>query len=252
VENKLKNKNLYILPNLFTSVNFFCGILSMTFALKGEFYIAAWVIVAGMLFDFLDGQVARLVNATSRFGVEYDSLADLVTFGIAPTILMYTVVLKDINRIGIAVAFIYSVCCALRLARFNLNTVLFEKRNFVGLPTPAASGFLASVILLRSEFPWLSIDMVLPFFMLFLSFLMVSNIKYPALKSMIIVKGKPFINLVTVVLGTSIAIFHTELFLFFMFLFYVVYGLLREIHYYTRARRFEKRLNLERKRAHEK
>ncbi|HRZ86399.1 MAG TPA: CDP-diacylglycerol--serine O-phosphatidyltransferase [bacterium] len=250
--NKKKQKNVYILPNLFTSANFFCGIFSMILSLRGDFYHAAWAVMAAMLFDFLDGQVARLTKGTSQFGVEYDSLSDMVSFGIAPTIMMYLLALKDLNRIGIAIAFVYSVSCALRLARFNVSTQSSEKKQFTGMPTPAACGLLASLIILQSEYAFVDFVPMVPVIMLALAFLMVSNIKYPTLSSMNLKKEKPFLYLAGIVIATSVFIFHTELFIFVVFFSYAAYGVIRETHYYTLGRRYLRNLELERTRTNEK
>jgi len=245
MQSKKQNKNVYILPNLFTSANFFCGILSILLSIKGDFYHASWAIMSAMLFDFLDGQVARLSKATSKFGLEYDSLSDVVSFGIAPMVMIYMLSLQDLRRIGVAIAFIYSVSCALRLARFNVNAQSTVKKDFTGLPTPAASGLIAAIIILSSEYPLIELKIMLPIIMLFLAFLMVSNIKYPALSSFNLKKGKPFLYLAAIVLATSVIIFHTELFLFVVFFGYVSYGVVREAHYYSLAKRYEKQFKLE-------
>lgn len=138
-------KSIYILPNLFTSMNLFCGYYSIIASVQLKFFEAAIAVFVGAVFDLLDGKIARATNTTSKFGVEYDSLADLITFGLAPALLMYLWVLESAGRPGWSAALLFTICSALRLARFN--TYSSASPDFEGLPTPAAAAMNVSLVL---------------------------------------------------------------------------------------------------------
>ena len=139
-------KAIHILPSLFTTGNVFCGFYAFVAVLNEDFYYAAWAIVIGMIFDGLDGRIARMTKTTSAFGMQYDSLADIITFGMAPAFLAYSWVLKPFGRLGWMAAFLFLLCTALRLARFNVSPGHYEGR-FEGLPSPAAAGVVLSWVL---------------------------------------------------------------------------------------------------------
>ncbi|MCS5621778.1 MAG: CDP-diacylglycerol--serine O-phosphatidyltransferase [Nitrospinaceae bacterium] len=178
-----RKKGIHILPSLFTTGNVFCGFYAFVAVLNEQFYFAAWAIVAGMIFDGLDGRIARLTKATSAFGEQYDSLADIITFGMAPAFLAYSWVLKPFGRLGWMAAFLFLLCAALRLARFNVTKPEIRSEHFVGLPSPASAVVIASIVI---AFEDLFATRMNPFIMVMvvyaLAFLMVSNIKYPAFK----------------------------------------------------------------------
>ena len=222
-------KKIYLVPSLLTTANFFCGLLALVFTLNGYLVLAAQVILIGMLFDMLDGLIARASKKTSRFGLEYDSLADLLTFAIAPTLLIYQLVLKDMGQVGLGVAFLYSVCCALRLARFNAQFMKEEKHSFTGLPTPACAGIVATFILVTHKFGLRYWSSALPFGLLVMSYLMVSTVRYPAVGSLRIWKKKPFFYLVVLVLLACVFVAQPELCLFLLFAAYCLYGPCRRI-----------------------
>ena len=136
-------RGVYLLPNLVTTGGLFAGFYGIVATMKGDYQLAAWFILISAVFDALDGKVARLTGTTSRFGVEYDSLVDLVSFGVAPGLLMYSWALQPFGKFGWLAAFLYVVCGALRLARFNIQVNTVESRRFVGLPVPAAAGMVA-------------------------------------------------------------------------------------------------------------
>ncbi len=217
-------KQIYIVPNLLTTANFFCGLLAIMFAIDGDLVLASQTILVGMLFDAFDGLVARARKMTSRFGLEYDSLADLLTFGIAPTVVLYRLVLENMGRVGLGVAFLYAVCCALRLARFNAQMMKEEKRSFTGLPTPATAGIIATFVLVTNKFGLESLHRGFPFAVLVLSSLMVSTVRYPAPSSLRVWKRKPFFYLVVLVLLACIFVAEPEFCLFFLFVVYCIYG----------------------------
>ncbi len=213
-------KGIYILPNFFTSVSLFAGFYSILASIKGDIEKSAIAIIVGAVFDALDGRVARWTNTASKFGTEYDSLADMVSFGVAPGILVYMWILNIFDRWGLGVAFLYVACTALRLARFNVQVTTVEKKFFIGLPSPGAAGLIATSALLYIQHnienvPQKAIAKLLsrpvdflidkpidflfskPVFFLFLvlagSLLMVSSIRYRSLKEMEFLRSRPLI-----------------------------------------------------------
>lgn len=194
----LKRGGQFLAPSIFTVGNMACGFYTLLAAYRGEFSAAATAIILGMVFDSLDGRVARLVHADSSFGVEFDSLSDFLTFGVAPAYMMYAFMLKDYGVWGYPMAFVFALCGALRLARFNAiaHDSGGSKTHFTGLPIPGAAGFLASFVLLyqiveegRPAHTWKllmaqipSLTGLVPAMVLAAAFLMVSTIPYPAFK----------------------------------------------------------------------
>jgi CDP-diacylglycerol--serine O-phosphatidyltransferase len=197
---KQEFKSIYILPNLFTSMNLFCGYYSILASIQLRFADAALAIIIGAVFDLLDGKIARATNTTSRFGVEYDSLADLVSFGLAPAILMVLWVLEPMGRPGWLAGFLLVTCGALRLARFNTTTS--SGPDFEGLPIPAAAAMNVSVVLLfsRLEISPEPFRVALLVMMFGLSFCMVSSFRYKSLKNVPLFKSLTFNRLVCLVL----------------------------------------------------
>ena len=139
-------RGVYLLPSLFTMANMFCGYACIVFAMRGEFATAAPFIGFAIVLDMLDGRIARLTGATSDFGIEFDSLADVISFGVAPSILAFAWGLHPLGRLGWAAAFIFAAAAAVRLARFNIQTGSVDKRYFVGMPSPAAAAIPASTV----------------------------------------------------------------------------------------------------------
>ena len=177
-------KGVYILPNLFTTGNLFCGFWAIISVFHEKFEYAAYAILLASVFDVLDGKVARLSGATSKFGVQYDSLADLVSFGIAPALLTFSWALRPYGKFGWLAAFLFVVCGALRLARFNVQSASGEVKYFKGLPIPAAALMIALTILLYLELietGWVK-DIAVLAMIYVLAFLMVSNIRYFSFK----------------------------------------------------------------------
>ncbi len=219
-------KGVYILPNLFTTGSLFSGYYSIISAMNGHFERAAWFILIATVLDGLDGKVARITNTTSRFGVEYDSLADLVAFGVAPGILMYSWALTTFGKLGWLAAFLYVVCGALRLARFNVQVETVESKQFVGLPIPSAAWMVASCVLL---FYYLggagTIKQISVVVLIYcLAFLMVSNVKYYSFKDPELVKRQPFGFLVLAIFLIIVIVARPEIMLFVFALIYVVSG----------------------------
>ena len=223
-------KGIYILPNLFTTGSLFAGFYSMVATMNGDFRTAAiWVLVSS-IFDGLDGKVARLTGTSSKFGVEYDSLADLVSFGVAPGLLMYSWALKPFGRLGWLAAFLFVVCGALRLARFNVHSGVSDRRYFVGLPTPAAAGIVASVVLFLGNgviSQWESAAVAAGTYIV--AVLMVSTFRYYSFKELDFARRRPTGVLLLFVLAVLIVATHPQWFLLLLFSAYVLSGPTRPV-----------------------
>jgi len=217
-------RGIYILPNLFTSLNIFCGFYAIICSIDGRYVAAAVSIIIAVLFDALDGKIARATHTTSKFGVEYDSLADLISFGLAPGLMMYLWVLKPLGRIGWLAALLFLVCGALRLARFNTHTGTTNSNYFTGLPIPAGAGMNATVVLFCHRFGIGPNPLFILIFLYMLSFLMVSTIKYNSFKKPEIFKSMNFNVLVTAVLILIFIAAEPSIALFLIGLFYVISG----------------------------
>lgn len=219
-------KGIYLLPNLFTSASLFAGFYSIVATLNGEFSRAAWAIIVSMLCDGADGRIARLTSSTSRFGVEYDSLADLVSFGVAPGVLAYEWALKPYGNWGWSAAFLFVVCGALRLARFNVQLDTIESVTFNGLPIPASAGLVAATVLLLYKFgytgPTRHMAILLVIFLL--AFLMVSNVKFLSFKELELRRRKPFAALVGIIVLLILIANEPQILLFCLFSLYVLHG----------------------------
>lgn len=219
-------RGIYILPNIFTSLNIFFGFYSVIASINGKYLAAALAIIIAAVFDLLDGKIARATHTTSKFGVEYDSLADLVSFGLAPGLMMYLWALKPLGRIGWLAAFLFMVCGALRLARFNTQVGQVSSDYFVGLPIPAAAGMNATTMLLWHKFNF-SVEpnrLIILVMLYVLAFLMVSNIGYNSFKKAGLYRKMNFNVLVAVVLTMIFIAAQPSIALFFLSLAYVVSG----------------------------
>ncbi len=184
VEGKTLRKRTYVLPNLLTAGNLFAGFYAIVAAIHGQYDRAAVALIIAGVLDILDGKVARFTGASSRFGIEFDSLADLVSFGVAPAVLIYLWALQPYGRIGWVASFLLVACAALRLARFNVQVGVVERRWFLGLPTPAVSGCIATTVLLLDSpgDPGSLLNTVFVLQAYALAFLMVSTIRYRSFK----------------------------------------------------------------------
>jgi len=221
------HKGIYILPNIFTSLNIFCGYYSVISSLDKNFVAAAVAIIVAAVFDTLDGKVARATNTTSKFGIEYDSLADIISFGFAPGLMIYIWVLEPLGRIGWLAAFLFLVCGALRLARFNTQASSSHSTSFTGLPIPAAAGMTATTVLFLHRIGVAEANPVFLLVLLYsLSFLMVSTIKYESLKRPELLKRMKFNNLVVVVLILIFIAAEPSVTLFVMAVAYTLSGLM--------------------------
>ncbi|MCL7461999.1 CDP-diacylglycerol--serine O-phosphatidyltransferase [Pseudomonas sp. NW5] len=227
---KIRHRGVYLLPNLFTTANLFAGFFSIISAMNGRFEVAAIAIFVAMILDGLDGRVARLTNTQSAFGAEYDSLSDMVAFGLAPALLAYQWALSELGNVGLTVAFLYAACAALRLARFNTQIGKVDKRYFIGLASPAAAGVVAGMVWALKDFgvdgadlPWF---VVLLFALLVASAggLMVSNIKYHSFKDFDLRGRVPFVAILIAVLVFAVVFSDPPRILLLIFLVYAASG----------------------------
>ncbi|MDH3327195.1 MAG: CDP-diacylglycerol--serine O-phosphatidyltransferase [Gammaproteobacteria bacterium] len=231
VVRKKPSRGIYLLPNLFTTGCLFSGFYAIVSANAGNFEAAAAAIFIAMVLDGLDGRVARLTNTASEFGVQYDSLADMVSFGVAPALVMYLWAFSDMGKLGWVVAFVYTAATALRLARFNTQAEVADKRFFQGLPSPSAAAVVAGLI-------WLGVDygiegkdiaVLAMVITLFAGLLMVSNFRYYSFKD-IDFKGKvPFFTLLVAVMVFVFISLDPPQILFGIFMLYLVSGLVLTI-----------------------
>jgi CDP-diacylglycerol--serine O-phosphatidyltransferase len=249
-ENDPQGVKIYLLPNLMTAGNLFCGFAALINILDavvqmnagldpaGKIHIAIWFILGACIFDLLDGRLARLGGNESVFGREFDSLADVVSFGVAPALLVWQIVLRDFDRYGWLIAFVYLACGALRLARFNSlaaqQNATEGPKDFLGFPIPAAAGLIASLTLLMLSLdagqkaigPW---KFTLPPLMLFLSFMMFSKVKYPSFKAVNWRTRHSIPKFLTTILVLIFTVMNYEWMPAMIFIAYLLYGLARPL-----------------------
>ena len=210
-DNIKPRKGVYLLPNMITTLSMFLGFLSIIWSVQGRFEAACFAILLSAVMDGLDGKVARLTNTASEFGVQYDSLSDLVAFGLAPAMLMWQWKLSALGRVGIAAAFIYAACGALRLARFNVSTAAVGKRFFIGLPIPAGGCTVVTFVFCAALLPE-AFHAALPYVTLVVSVgvgvLMVSKVRYFSFKEYDFLRAHPIRTMLAflLVLATVISI----------------------------------------------
>jgi CDP-diacylglycerol--serine O-phosphatidyltransferase len=232
-------RGVYLLPNLATAINMFCGFYAMVAAINGKFVLAAYAIVIAGIFDNLDGKIARATRTTSQFGIEFDSLADLVSFGVAPGLLAYLWALSPLGRIGWLAAFLFVACGALRLARFNSQVGTVSSDQFVGLPIPAGAGMTATTVLFCHHVGIQ--DRVHPYIILamiyILAFLMVSTFRYASFKKVEKSRNKNFNVLVTAILIIIFIAAQPPIALFMIGITYVSSGPLLSLIHHRRSNR---------------
>ncbi len=219
-------KGIYPLPNLMTTAALFAGFYAVIAGIQGNFELGAIAILVAMVLDGLDGRIARMTNSCSAFGAEYDSLSDMISFGLAPALLMFQWVLHDFGKLGWLIAFIYTVAAALRLARFNTQVGVADKRYFQGLPSPAAAGVLAALIWMveanQLENPALPVMALI--LTLVVGVMMVTNIRFSSFKELNLKDKVPFVTLLVVVLIFVVITLEPPIFLFIIFLTYTLSG----------------------------
>ena len=232
-------RGIYLLPNLLTTVALFAGFYAIIAAIKGRFEPAAIAIFVAMVFDGLDGRVARATNTQSAFGAEYDSMADMVSFGVAPALVVYLWVLEDMGKLGWVGAFVFTAAAALRLARYNTQVGVADKRYFQGLPSPSAAALVASMV-------WVGVDYQLPIgdwpivpwvLTVASGVLMVSNVRFNSFKELDMRNRVPFVALLLVVLVFVAVSISPPLVLFVGFLVYAVWGTVQTLVHRRRRRR---------------
>ena len=236
-----RRKGIYILPNLFTLAALFGGFYAVVMAMNGRFDLAATGVFCAMVLDSLDGRVARMTNTQSAFGEQMDSLSDMVSFGAAPALIAYEWALKGLGRWGWIAAFVYCACAALRLARFNVNTGVVDKRFFQRLPSPAAAALVAGFIWLVTEvgvrgedllwLSWTQVTWVMFGFTLYAGLTMVTNVPFYSFKDVQMKKSVPFVVIVLIALVIAIINIHPPTVLFGVF---VIYGLSGYVVYFWR------------------
>jgi CDP-diacylglycerol--serine O-phosphatidyltransferase len=223
-----RNRGIYLLPNAFTTANLFCGFFAIVQAMNQRFEFAAIAIFVALVMDGMDGRVARMTNTQSAFGEQYDSLTDMVSFGVAPALIAYEWVLKDLGKWGWLAAFVFCAGAALRLARFNTNIGVVDKRFFQGLPSPAAASLIAG-------FVWLAVDnklhvqeLALPWVMFALTIYagvtMVSNAMFYSGKALDVRYRAPFGVMILVILGFVLVSTDPPVALFGLFVVYAISG----------------------------
>lgn len=225
-EVRQRRRGIYLLPNLFTTAALFAGFFAIVQAMNGKFQLAAIAIFVAMVLDGLDGRVARLTRTQSAFGAEYDSLSDMVSFGAAPALVVYEWALKDLGRWGWIAAFLYCACAALRLARFNTQLDVADKRYFTGLPSPAAAALLAGLIWIMVDYEIVGrrIDWLVWSVTVFAGLTMVSNVKFYSFKTINLRKSVPFWTMLLVVLFFVIITIDQPRVLFVLFVAYALSG----------------------------
>jgi CDP-diacylglycerol--serine O-phosphatidyltransferase len=251
-------KSIYLVPNFLTAANMVFGILSITYSIQDSltlmvssesqvlpFVLPAQLILISIILDFMDGRVARATGTTSKFGMEFDSLSDLISFGMAPAILIYLSVLRYLSFWGIAITVLYVVCAAIRLARFNVQSQVEEKDHFTGLPSPAAAGLLVSYVLLSRWAGWYGKGIILnkvmgwyeenisfveltiiPIMTVLIALVMISTIPYPGLKKLKRETIKP-LTLVVIAIVLLCLLYAYEIAAFALLAFYLLWGIIR-------------------------
>ncbi|HTT55963.1 MAG TPA: CDP-diacylglycerol--serine O-phosphatidyltransferase [Opitutaceae bacterium] len=262
--NVTQASRIYFLPNLMTAGNLFCGFVAVIRCIQArletlapgsishprspaELYTqAVWFLLAAVIFDSLDGRLARLGGRESLFGAEFDSLADVVSFGVAPALMMFFLILSPtqgypvFRQIGWFIGFVYLLCAAVRLARFNVitNPLLYKpkdsSKDFVGLPVPAAAGTVASLVLLLLHFPDDTVEvhrlaLILPILLLLIALLMVSTIRYPSFKQVDWQMKTRFRTFVIIIVFAGVVFWQQEVAFVALFLTYIFYGLVRHV-----------------------
>jgi CDP-diacylglycerol--serine O-phosphatidyltransferase len=222
----IRRRSIYLLPNLFTTGALFAGFYAIVQAMNGMFESAAVAVFIAMVLDGLDGRVARMTRTQSEFGAEYDSLSDMVSFGVAPSLLMYEWAFRDLGKIGWFAAFIYCAGTALRLARFNTNHEVIDKRFFQGLPSPAAAALVAGFIWVMHDYGIAGVDVrwIAVALTLFAGLSMVSNIRFYSFKDFNMRKSVPFIAIFLLALFFILISSYPPGVLFMLFFGYSVSG----------------------------
>lgn len=225
-----------IVPSFFTVGNMFCGFFSVTSAMNNNIELAAWLIFAAAFLDTMDGKIARFTDSSSQFGVEYDSLADVISFGFAPSFLIYSIYLNELGTIGLLISFVPLLFGSIRLARFNSQLEGFDKTHFTGLPIPVAALAITSAIIFSlhyfetpAKYPKLLLVLVF-----FVSILMVSTVRYEIMPNLTL-KGSTTnkVKLILIIIGILIVIYAPQKLVFPVIMLYIIAGVFRWIYYFV-------------------
>jgi CDP-diacylglycerol---serine O-phosphatidyltransferase len=260
---------IYFLPNSMTAFNLFCGFLAVIRCIQAKFTAeemgkspeelytqAVWLILAAVLFDMLDGRLARLGGRESLFGKEFDSIADVVSFGMAPALMVFFLILSPeqeayFRKIGWLIGFIYLLCVAVRLARFNVVThPLMEEsqftatKDFIGLPCPAAAGMISTLVLMMNKFEVSNLAIFLPALMILIAFLMVSSIRYPSFKHIDWTTRLKFTSFILIIIVASVVVMVREVGIAMIFLGYIFYGIFLDLRTRSKNRKNKSTDNL--------
>lgn len=228
----MKIKFIYLLPNFFTALSVFFGVMSIIAASQGKFEKAFIYIILSLLADGLDGRIARITSTTTKFGVEFDSLADIVAFGVAPAMLLFFAIGENYGKFGALVSGLFVVFGAIRLAKFNITAS--DPSYFIGLPIPTSAVVLASWVMLDVKYNNSSFDIFLLIEALILAFLMVSNFRYPSFKKLDLNKNIAFKVLVLIIIVASFIYLYPIEAIAFILSSYVLYGIIRSVRSYKR------------------
>lgn len=226
----VRRQGIYLLPNLFTTGALFAGFYAVIAAMRGDFESAPIAILAAMVLDGLDGRVARMTNTQSKFGAEYDSLSDMVSFGVAPALVMFSFALGELGKFGWSAAFVYVACAALRLARFNTQIDTADKNFFTGLASPSAACIIVSAVWVCNDLGWVgaqqSVELgyVLGILTATIGFMMIANFPYYSFKGLDFHGRVPFVVMIAVVFVFSLVTLDPPLVLLIGFLGYALSG----------------------------
>lgn len=226
----VRRQGVYLLPNLFTTGALFAGFYAVIAALRGDFESAPIAIFFAMVFDGLDGRIARMTNTSSKFGAEYDSMSDLVSFGVAPALVVFSWALGDLGKFGWSVAFIYLACAALRLARFNTQIETTDSHYFTGLPSPSAAAIIASTVWVCNDLGWVGSELPYELSVLVglltatVGFLMIANFPYYSFKDLDFRGRVPFVVIILVVLAFGLVTLDPPSVFLVVFLVYAASG----------------------------
>lgn len=234
-----RHRGIYLLPNLLTTAALFAGFYAIVQAMNNHFESSAVAIFVAMILDGLDGRVARMTRTQSAFGAEYDSLSDMVSFGAAPALVIYEWALRDLGKLGWIAAFIYCAGAALRLARFNTNIDVVDKRYFQGMPSPAAAALIAGLVWVFLELGYTGSEVRWPACVLtiFAGITMVSNIPFYSGKDINLRRSVPFMVIAAIALAFALISFYPPGVLFALFLVYAASGYVLALTRWNAARR---------------
>lgn len=238
----VRRKGIYLLPNLMTTGALFAGFYAVVAAMRGDFESAAVAIFFAMILDGLDGRIARMTNTSSKFGAEYDSLSDMVSFGVAPALVMFSWALGELGKFGWSAAFVYVACAALRLARFNTQIDTADKNYFTGLASPAAAAVVASTVWVCHDLGWTGSDLPMEVAVLVallttvLGLLMMANFPYYSFKGVDFRGRVPFVAMIVLVLVFSLVTLDPPSMFLLAFLVYAASGPVMQLQRWRKAR----------------